>query len=55
MVCTGNTNGLIRELLLKRQSMASLTQRDCTRIASQLNRQPREGLGFHTPKDCYVC
>jgi IS30 family transposase len=35
-----NTNGLIREFLPKGQSMAKLTQRDCTRIARQLNRPP---------------
>ncbi len=34
--------------------MASLTQRDCTRIARQLNRRPRKRLGFRTPEDCYA-
>jgi IS30 family transposase len=48
-----NTNGLIREFLPKGQSMARLTQRDCTRIARQLNRRPRKRLGFRTPEDCY--
>ena len=48
-----NTNGLIREYLPKRRSMAGLTQRDCTRIARQLNRRPRKRLGYRTPEECY--
>lgn len=34
-----NTNGLIRQYLPKRRSMAPLTQQDC---AMQLNRRPRK-------------
>lgn len=34
-----NTNGLIRQYLPKRRSMAHLTQQDCERIAAQLNRR----------------
>jgi IS30 family transposase len=49
-----NTNGLLRQYLPKRQSMAHLTQRDCDRIARQLNRRPRKRLGFRTPEECYV-
>jgi IS30 family transposase len=48
-----NTNGLIRQYLPKRHSMARLTQRDCTRIAAQLNRRPRKRLGYRTPEECY--
>jgi IS30 family transposase len=48
-----NTNGLLRQYLPKRQSMAGLTQQDCTRIARQLNRRPRKRLGFRTPEECY--
>lgn len=48
-----NTNGLIRQYLPKRASMAELTQRDCTRIAQRLNRRPRKRLGFRTPEECY--
>jgi IS30 family transposase len=51
----GNTNGLIREFLPKGQSMARLTQPDCTRIARQLNRCPRKRLGYRTPEECYAC
>jgi transposase, IS30 family len=49
-----NTNGLIRQYLPKRCSMAHLTQQDCTRIAMQLNRRPRKRLGFRTPEECYA-
>jgi IS30 family transposase len=39
-----NTNGLIRQYLPKRTSMAHITQRDCDRIAYQLNHRPRKRL-----------
>lgn len=47
------TNGLLRQYLPKRASMAHLTQHACNRIARQLNRRPRKRLGFRTPKECY--
>ncbi len=49
-----NTNGLIRQYLPKRRSMATLTQEDCDRIAAQLNRRPRKRLGYRTPEECYA-
>jgi IS30 family transposase len=48
-----NTNGLLRQYLPKGASMARLTQYDCNRIATQLNRRPRKRLGYHTPEECY--
>jgi len=48
-----NTNGLIRQYLPKRQSMAQINQRHCSRIAQKLNNRPRKRLGFRTPKECY--
>jgi IS30 family transposase len=48
-----NTNGLVRQYLPKRQSMAHLTQHACNRIAAKLNRRPRKRLGFRTPEECY--
>jgi IS30 family transposase len=48
-----NTNGLIRQYLPKRKSMAHVTQRDCTRIADRLNNRPRKRLDFRTPRECY--
>ncbi len=48
-----NTNGLLRQYLPKRQSMADLTQHECNRIAAKLNRRPRKRLGYRTPEECY--
>jgi IS30 family transposase len=49
-----NTNGLVRQYLPKRQSMVHLTQHDCNRIATKLNRRPRKRLGYRTPEECYA-
>ena len=49
-----NTNGLLRQYLPKRRSMARLTQHDCHRIATALNRRPRKRLGYRTPEECYA-
>ena len=46
-----NTNGLLRQYLPKRHSMAHLTQHDCHRIAAKLNRRPRKRLGFRTRRN----
>ena len=44
-----NTNGLIRQYLPKRKSMAKLTQNDCNKIAYDLNLRPRKRLQYNTP------
>ena len=44
-----NTNGLIRQYLPKRKSMAKVTQNDCNQIAYDLNTRPRKRLQFNTP------
>ena len=49
-----NANGLIRQYLKRGASMEHLTQRDCQRIADQLNRRPRKRLGFKTPEEVYA-
>ena len=49
-----NTNGLIRQYLPKRTSMAHITQHACNRIAHKLNTRPRKRLGYRTPEECYV-
>lgn len=49
-----NTNGLIRQYLPKRTSMAHITQADCDAIAAKLNSRPRKRLGYKTPEECYV-
>jgi IS30 family transposase len=49
-----NTNGLIRQYLPKRSSMARIEQADLDAIAYKLNTRPRKRLGFRTPEECYV-
>ncbi len=49
-----NTNGLLRQYLPKRRSMAQVTQADCDAIARRLNTRPRKRLGYRTPEECYV-
>jgi transposase, IS30 family len=49
-----NTNGLIRQYLPKRRSMAHISQADCDAIAKRLNSRPRKRLGYRTPEECYV-
>ena len=46
-----NTNGLIRQYLPKRKSMARVTQHDCNRIAKKLNARPRKRYGYETPEE----
>ncbi len=48
-----NTNGLIRQYLPKRKSLANVTQTHCHRIADRLNNRPRKRLDFLTPKESY--
>ena len=48
-----NTNGLIRQYLPKGTNLSGLTQRQCSRIAEQLNNRPRLRLGFKTPNKAY--
>jgi len=49
-----NTNGLIRQYLPKRTSMAKVTQADLDAIAARLNARPRKRLGYRTPEECYA-
>ena len=49
-----NTNGLVRQYLPKRTSLAHLRQTDCTAIARALNQRPRRRLAYRTPEECYV-
>ena len=48
-----NTNGLIRQYLPKGTNLSRLTQRQCDRIAEQLNNRPRLRHGFMTPNELY--
>lgn len=44
-----NTNGLIRQYILKRSSMRNLSQARCSEIALKLNNRPRKRHGFLSP------
>lgn len=44
-----NTNGLVRQYLPKKTTMAEHTQADLDDIAEQLNTRPRKTLGYRTP------
>jgi IS30 family transposase len=46
-----NTNGLVRQYLPKRTSMAHVTQRDCNRITKKLNTRPRKRYDYDTPEE----
>jgi len=46
-----NTNGLIRQYLPKRTSMANVTQWECNRIAKRLNTRPRKRYNYQTPEE----
>jgi IS30 family transposase len=48
-----NTNGLIRQYLPKRKTMAHVSQADCDTIADTLNSRPRKRLHFRTPPESY--
>jgi len=48
-----NTNGLLRQYLPKRTSIAHVSQPDCHRIARTLNHRPRKRLHYLTPAECY--
>jgi IS30 family transposase len=44
-----NANGLIRQFLPKRKSMAKISQRACNMIADLINNRPRKRHGFISP------
>jgi hypothetical protein len=46
-----NTNGLIRQYLPTRTSMASVSQHRCDIIAEPLNTRPRKRLDYLTPEE----
>jgi len=48
-----NLNGLLRQYLPKRSSLAGLTQRQCDALAQRLNSRPRKRLGYRTPAECF--
>lgn len=46
-----STNGLIRQYLPKRTSMAHVNQRGCNAIATKLNARPRKRYDYQTPEE----
>jgi IS30 family transposase len=46
-----NTNGLIRQYLPKRKSMARVNQWDCNRIEKALNTRPRKRYDWQIPEE----
>jgi transposase, IS30 family len=46
-----NTNGLVRQYLPKRRSMARVSQHDCNAVAKKLNSRPRKRYDFETPEE----
>ena len=49
-----NANGLIRQYLPKRTSLARLSQSRCESIANKLNSRPRKRLDFLSPSETYA-
>jgi len=49
-----NTNGLIRQYLLKGQPMTEVTQDQCDLIADHLNNRPRKRHEYKTPNQCFL-
>jgi transposase, IS30 family len=49
-----NTNGLIRQYLPKKASMAKIDQWMCNAIAKKLNRRPRKTLNLRTPEQAHI-
>jgi len=46
-----NTNGLLRQYFPKGTSLAKHSAEDLELVAAQLNRRPRQTLGWHTPAE----
>ena len=49
-----NTNGLIRQYLPKRASMANVNQTQCDQIAQKLNDRPRKRHHYRTPSERFL-
>lgn len=48
-----HVNGLIRQYLPKKESMGSVTQQQCDKIAAELNSRPRKRFSYKTPEEMY--
>lgn len=49
--CNENANGLIRQYIPKKKSMARLSQYRCEAIAKRLNTRPRKRFDYRTPEE----
>ncbi len=49
-----NTNGLLRQYLLKGTDLSGYTQRELNAIAHRLNTRPRKCFDFATPLEVYA-
>ena len=49
-----NTNGLLRQYLPRGADLGAFTQTDLDAIAAELNRRPRETLGWPSPVECFL-
>ena len=48
-----NFNGLLRQYVSKKRSMATVTEEEITMIENRLNNRPRKRLGFKTPAEVF--
>ena len=48
-----NFNGLLRQYVSKKRSMATVTEEGITMIENRLNNRPRKRLGFKTPAEVF--
>jgi IS30 family transposase len=48
-----NTNGLIKQYLVKGTSMKGLTQQRCNAIAAKFNTRTKKRLGYKTPEEYF--
>ena len=48
-----NTNGLIRQYILKGHDFSELTEQNIKHIENRLNQRPRKSLGYATPNEIF--
>ena len=49
-----NTNGLIRQYIIKSMDFRSITEDQVEYVINRLNNRPRKGLGFKTPNEIFL-
>ena len=48
-----NTNGLLRQYFPKGRDLGAVTEEEVAMVCDELNRRPRERLGWRTPYEVY--